>query len=133
MDKHSLNNCSEIKKLFNLFPWHWREGLRVVDINKLTEIRIRVGQPIILQLSMEKFYLGKNGLSNEVNDLIYPTQKEIEEIVFLVCNKSIYAYLPELLNGFLHYESGIRIGVCGEPVWNNEKIVKSCFFYSLNT
>lgn len=132
MDKHFQSKNNAFKKILNTFPPRWRNSFDCLDLKNLSEIRIRANQPIIINFLTKKYYLTPTGVANTSENCIIATKKEIEEIVFLLCNKSIYSYLPQLINGFIHYDGGIRIGVCGETICNDNKIINLKNFTSLN-
>ena len=132
MDKHILCDNSNVKKIIALFPGNWQEGFSKIDLSKLTEIRIRVNQPITLKILNKSYYLAKNNISNEKDSAIIPQKNELEKLVFLLCNKSIYAYVQQLIKGFITFDGGIRVGVCGETVIENNEIISLKNFTSIN-
>ncbi len=79
----------------------------------LNEIRIRKDCPIVV------YYAG--GRSVVENVII--TSEDIEEIVLTACKRSIYAYDEHIKRGFITTDDGVRIGLAGEIVKDNGKIV----------
>lgn len=132
MDKPDFVNLYAIENILKIFPYEWRKAFEKVNLKDLCEIRIRVAQPILLRFLNNQCFLGKNGIVLDKQLAVLPSKEEVEEIVFLACNKSVYAYIGQLLNGFLPYLGGTRIGVCGEVVLNNEKIISLKNFSSIN-
>lgn len=86
--------------------------------SEINEIRIRVGKPICVLCNTKTFYLSENGLCNLPNQAIYGSRELIESIVFKASNFSIYAVNEQIKRGFIMVEGGIRIGVCGDVVFD---------------
>lgn len=40
-------------------------------------------------------------------------EHQLHDILYLACQKSVYAYNEQIVNGYLTIEQGVRIGVCG--------------------
>lgn len=75
------------------------------------ELRLRTGRNIIAWTS--------NGT---INTNIECTSAYIEEIVLRSANYSIYSINEQLKNGYITALNGIRIGVCGEAIIDNNEI-----------
>jgi len=128
MDKGYLTKNKSLAKFLGFLPQDWQTYFTDLDYDNLSEIRIRVNQPISVKIFDKNIFL-KNSLSKTY---VIPTIKDIENLVYFVCNKSIYAYVNQLVNGYVPFGDGVRIGVCGEYVYNAEKIVGIKNFSSLN-
>jgi len=113
---------------FNVWIDSFNEKLRSifdgVNLDKLNEIRLRVGCPVKLLRDGEWVLLKKNELHCEKED--------IDFIVNKVTEYSIYAYNEQLKNGFLTTDAGVRIGVAGECVFENDKNLTVKNITSLN-
>lgn len=88
-----------------------------LNYNFLSEIRLRRGQPVIIEYMGEYRYLGLSGISVGVNDRI--TVLDIDAVLNLATNGCIYSYTEQLKSGFITVGHGIRIGVAGEYVTEN--------------
>ena len=77
----------------------------------VTEIRIRKGRPLVCLTTDRK-----------VSTSYVVTDREFEEVVALVTDRSLYAITEKLVNGYLPLKGGIRVGVAGECVPDGEKI-----------
>ena len=91
----------------------------VCDVNEINEIRIRLGQKILVKTYCGAFFVPF------VADDAY-----IESVVDSVTNNSRYAFEETISEGYVDYAGGIRVGLVGEG-WNNGD--RSVFrkFYSL--
>jgi stage III sporulation protein AA len=74
-----------------------------IQFEYLYEIRIRVGQPVLL------LYRGK-----EVLLPIKTSEKNLRETLERVCNYSLHAYENEIKQGYVTIEGGHRVGVAGQ-------------------
>ena len=128
MDKRYLLNNKSLERFLLLLPNEWKDSLMGVDLVNLNEIRIRANQPIIVKVFNDNRYL----INVYNKKFIIPTFSDVEEIVYLVCNKSIYAYVHQLINGYVPFGDGVRIGVCGEYVRDCDKIIGIKNFSSIN-
>ncbi len=105
-----------------------KNNLNFADLN---EIRMRVGAPILICMKNKKFYLGENGFSN-FSDSIVCTYEMMQEFVYKICEKSIYAVNDNLKMGYITLPYGIRVGICGDVVSNNDNVTTIKNFQSAN-
>ena len=106
-------------KIYQIFSNLLQENPKVA--NELQEIRIRVDKPIILKLREKDLILQYNIL-----------QTEILQIVERLCENSIYAYKNQICEGFITIKGGHRIGLTGNVVMEEQKIVNINYISSLN-
>ena len=97
-----------------------------LNLDKLTEIRLRIGYPILLK------YDNKTTRLNLSKNYIIATREHINTIIENITEKSIYAFNNCIKQGFLSTKDGVRVGLCGNCVFDNEKIVTINDFSSLN-
>ena len=86
------------------------------------EIRIRVGSQIIIK-------------TNKKDDIIinyFVTREDILEIMQVICNNSIYSYQNEIANGYITINGGHRVGITGDVVLENNKVINIKYISSLN-
>ena len=89
--------------------------------NEITEIRIRVGKPIILKTRNKDII---------INYKIDP--EEILDLLGRICENSIYAYKNQICEGFLTVKGGHRVGITGTAVVENGKTINLKYVTSLN-
>ncbi|MBQ8202674.1 MAG: stage III sporulation protein AA [Clostridia bacterium] len=82
---------------------------------RVQEIRIRAGLPVALTVGGRTLFVRCSGEPCEelLSDLIRAEKGEIEEIFLGLCNKSVYAHLGEIKEGYLVMPYGNRAGICG--------------------
>ena len=76
-----------------------------IQIEHLQEIRLRVGQPLIL------IYKGRE----KVCPLVV-RENVLKETIDYVSNYSLYAYENEMKQGFITVEGGHRVGIAGQVI-----------------
>lgn len=83
--------------------------------NKLSEIRIRAGKPIVFVCSGSFFFLAKSGCIEKkvLPDLLIIDAYEIKSIVDRLCRYSMHSHTKELKSGCFVIENGIRVGAAG--------------------
>lgn len=118
--------------LEKILPDRIFSALSKFNNENVTEIRIRVDKPIIIFLQNKSYFLGNNGLFNTIGNAIVPTKTEIEDIVFRACKCSIYSSNEKIKKGFITLENGIRIGICGDVIYENSIIKTISNFSSVN-
>lgn len=116
--------------LKNILPFEIYECFKNVDFNNVSEVRLRVGSPIVV-LGSKKFYLCKDGLTIDKDLAIKVHSRLIEDILQIVSNSSLYTINDQLIQGYVTVE-GIRIGIAGELVEVNGVIKTIKNISSLN-
>ena len=71
----------------------------------IQEIRIKVGKPIILNLSFEEKVLD-----------YFPTREDLRYMITKISNYSLYAFEEEIKQGYITLKGGHRVGLAGECV-----------------
>lgn len=94
---------------------------QIYDKDNITEIRLRCGTSCIL----------KSG-SEEVELDYMVTKEDILNVLKKVSDSSIYAVQKDINQGFLTIKGGHRIGIAGEVIIEEEKIVNIKNISSIN-
>ncbi len=95
-----------------------KNAISNVNLDKLYEIRLRLDQPIKINLDGEYNYL-----LNTSNEKMITTNIHFDEIIKKVTEYSFYAHNEKVKSGYLYAAGGVRIGLCGECVFDNGKII----------
>ena len=95
--------------------------IRTHNAQKIEEIRIRAGKPVILNLGNLELVL-KYVITNV----------QIMGIFQTICNNSVYAYQNEIINGFITIPGGNRVGITGNIVITDGQVSNISHIYSLN-
>lgn len=102
--------------------------LNLVDVN---EIRIRLNNPIIVSVKNKKYYLGEQGFCDKEQAIVC-NYTMLQEIVYKLCENSVYSVNDNLKCGFITLPNGIRCGISGEVVSEDDKIKTIKNFQAVN-
>lgn len=95
--------------------------INITNYKLLEEIRIRVNRPIILKFN------------NELKKVDYIISTEdILRIVEYITENSIYSYQKQICEGYITLKGGHRVGISGNVVVENNKVININYIYSLN-
>lgn len=98
-----------------------------IDFRYLQEIRIRVGQPVILRYRGEEYFL-----PSESDAKKRVAKEELRETIEYISNYSLYAYENELRQGFITVEGGHRVGIAGQVIMEGGKVKSMKYISSVN-
>ena len=86
------------------------------NYTSIYEIRIRVGQPLVICTDQGECGLLEDGVTGSIDKAYRVTAKDVKEIMEYVSGYSPYAYEEELKNGYITIPGGNRIGICGKAI-----------------
>ena len=119
--------------LENILPCDLYEIIRdKLSLEKLCEIRLRINQPITINISGFFSYLSISGMTSKKESAIICTKRHIEEVVYKASDCSLYAINGQIKQGFITIKGGIRIGLSGEIVEEGGVIKTIKNFTSVN-
>lgn len=114
----------------NFLPPEIISAISNVNINHLNEIRLRSGQPVIIQYRGEYKYINRYGITqNCANALMCVSAAEVLNAAM---SGNVYVYSEQLKSGFITVDGGIRIGIAGEYVMQSGEILTVKCVTSLN-
>lgn len=114
----------------NFLPPELRRAIDCLNINFLTEIRIRRGQPVIIEYRGEYVYINKCGASSNRDGAI--RIYDVDRLLGSAIADGVYAYSEQLKNAFVTLDGGARVGVAGEYVTEKGQITAVRCVTSLN-
>ena len=82
------------------------------DIDDVYEVRLNAGANIRVNF---------RSIWHEIGYEV--SHQDIQEILYILTRGSIYTYLDQLKRGYVYYKNAIRVGVAGEILYENNKIV----------
>lgn len=91
-----------------------RRALENLNLNYLTEIRLRNGQPVIIRFRGEYNYINSFGITSDCDNAIICN--DAGKCLYAAMENSVYAYTEQLKRGFITVDGGVRIGIGGEYV-----------------
>lgn len=105
---------------------------KYINIEKLTEIRMRLNKRLVVFISGKPYYLALDGITNVKEKAIIVSREMLYNTIKRASERSLYAVNNQLKQGFLTVLGGIRLGICGEVVVENGKIQTIKNFSSIN-
>lgn len=108
--------------LQDFLPKSLMSAVNKLPINNLNEIRLRVEAKILVYVAGKYYYLSDNGLTSDEMQAIKCDKQLLIDIVSKATERSLYAVNYQLKQGFLTLNDGIRIGLSGEIVQENNKV-----------
>lgn len=88
---------------------------------KIREIRFRVNRPTML-CGEKRWGLGEKGLV-DLHASWRPSMQACRSLLDGLCGHAVYAYEEEIKEGYLTLRGGFRVGMTGEMIRRDEKIV----------
>ena len=107
--------------MFSYLPSSLIKELKLFGLTNIDEIRIRSNQKVTVLAKGQKTIL----------NFLIKSQSMVEEIVLNACKRSIYSYDDDIKNGFITTDKGERIGLAGEFVIKDGKVLAIKNFSSL--
>ncbi|MGN0960861.1 MAG: ATPase, T2SS/T4P/T4SS family [Christensenellales bacterium] len=108
--------------LNNILPNRIVSALEKIPYNSLCELRLRLNNPIIVNLLGENYYLSDNSLVKDKSRALAVGDGVLQSIIQKLSNYSLYSINDELIEGYITYDGGIRVGICGEVVTVDNKV-----------
>ncbi|MGE5396088.1 MAG: stage III sporulation protein AA [Chitinophagales bacterium] len=102
------------------------------SLKDLEEIRLRLGQPVVLQFMSYDRFLGFAGeISRDPARGYIVTEEDISRTLAAVSGNSVYAFEEELRRGFITIPGGHRVGLAGKTVLDNGQVASMKDFSGL--
>lgn len=115
-------------EIIDLFSNNLRSHLKELTISQkksISEIRLKVGKPLILNFSNRDFLFVNTDCSTSKiisKNTLFVGKEDIDETFNKMCNYSIYSFQNEIRNGFVTLKGGYRVGICGTAVFEGQII-----------
>ena len=110
-----------MNEILKYLPEKLKNIIIETNIKNIEEIRIRALKPIIL----------KNDIDDRVIDFI-PSSETVLQILQKLCDNSLYSYQNQISEGFITIKGGHRVGITGNAVIKDDKVVTLNYISSLN-
>lgn len=112
-------------------PENIKNAVAKLDYDKLYELRLRRNAPVKVWYNFKKYYLGADFITLDPKNALVCTNENIESIIYTVTEYSLYAANERIKDGFVTTHGGVRLGIGGECVTENGKVVTIKNFSSL--
>ena len=104
---------------------------RHLNYAEINEIRMRVNCPLVICIKNKKYFISEHGFSDYSNAIIC-SYEMMQEFVYRLCDNAVYAVNDQLKQGFITLPKGVRVGICGDVVYEDGKVVTIKNFQSAN-
>lgn len=105
---------SHIDSVISVLPSRLSDEIReACAFRSVEELRLRIGRPPQIVYSNGESVLNSSVL----------TKNEMNETLERLCGHSVYSFEDELKQGYVTFNEGIRVGVCGRVRIDNGRII----------
>ncbi|MGI6118988.1 MAG: stage III sporulation protein AA [Desulfosporosinus sp.] len=123
-------SCSERSIAFwmDMAKWFGKDvrsifdKIRTISFYKVEEIRLRVGQPLLVCTADSDHFLSREGEETNPERAYIVTRKDLVCALEKMTHSSLYAVEENLKQGFITLPGGNRVGITGEVVLVNGQI-----------
>ncbi len=118
-----INSGQTIKKIINLLPDSISYAIQsaVKDLSLIEEIHLKKGENVFLRIG---------GRTRAVDAAC--SDETMETLLSSMIGGSLYAHSETIRRGYISFENGVRIGVCGSAVCEGNNIIAIDKISSLN-
>lgn len=122
--------------IYAVLPTRVVEILRLLPLalwQQITEIRLRIGQPVLLVAGQQDYLLGQDGIAaTQGAAIVICRRADIDQAVQLISRNSLYAFEHELQAGYITVGGGHRVGIAGQAIIEQNKVKTLTKISSLN-
>ncbi|MGN1166258.1 MAG: stage III sporulation protein AA [Lachnospiraceae bacterium] len=116
-------------RIINILPQKIKKVVQkeVPKFEKLQEIRLRAGKPLLLMYQGEELVPGR-----ELGEGYIVSKEEIDAVLEYISRYSLYAFEEEMKQGFITIEGGHRVGIAGQAIIDKGEIQNLRYIASVN-
>ena len=94
------------------------------NLAELEEICLRVNSPLCVSAYSRVYFVLEDGSlsSFPTDESLIITKQQIKECFKKCCNYSIHSYEREIRNGYITINGGHRVGICGEAIYDGDRL-----------
>lgn len=92
------------------------DNIKAVDFAEVEEIRVRIGQPLMIRTASKDHFLNQLGKETSPDKAYRVKREDLVSALERMTHSSVYAAEEDLKQGFLTLPGGNRVGVTGEVV-----------------
>lgn len=107
-------------------------SLKGVDFHEIEELRLRVGQPLLVRTLDKDLFINREGEVTSPKKAYFINHEDLACALERMTHSSVYAAEEELKQGFIALPGGNRVGVTGEVVLQHGQIQTMKHISSLN-
>lgn len=117
--------------MLEFLPQTVKNGINRINGKYLYEIRLRAGKPTTVNYGGKFRYLSEYGLTDVAEQAIVCNIYDVETCIYRAGNYSVYSVEEQIKKGYITAENGERIGLAGEYVFDNGKVLALRNFTSI--
>ncbi len=103
------------------------------DTEKLQEIRLRVGGPLLIVCKGREYALTAEGnMAETIRQAYVVTEQDFKETLQIVSSHSLYAFEDEVKQGFLTVNGGHRVGIAGRAILEKGRVKSFKYITCMN-
>lgn len=125
-----------MERIYHYLPENVASALKALSSElkkEITEIRLRKNARASLSTYSKNLFFTKDGrVTNKIGESLVCDAKDISLTVNRFCQGSVYRYMSTINSGFIVTGDGVRVGVCGEGIYDGGKISSVSSFSSVN-
>lgn len=114
----------------SFLPDDVRAAVSSLNYNLISEIRLRRGQPVMLEYAGKYVYLTRFGTAESPKNALI--SGELNGVINAAADGCIYKYTEQMKSGFITVGHGVRIGIAGEYVTQGGEVKAIDCVTSLN-
>ncbi|MGL6174364.1 MAG: stage III sporulation protein AA [Cellulosilyticaceae bacterium] len=107
------------------------ERIGVEKFNQMEEIRLRVGQPLLITVAGKEYGLDYTGTC-DLKRGYKVIEQDVSSVLKFISGFSLYALEDEIRQGYITIEGGHRIGIVGKAVVEKNSIKTLKYMSALN-
>lgn len=100
---------------------------KTFSFNDITEIRLRSNENLIVVIKNKKYFL-----KDDDGNYVVVSKAIIDDFIKNASENSIYVYNESIKEGYIMLAKGIRVGISGYVVYNQDKVVTIKDIQSVN-
>ncbi len=98
------------------------------QLDGLEEIRLRVGQPLLLNMGQQEYALSRQGaVVKELRQAYRVQADDVYKTILSISDNSLYAFEEEIRRGYITIPGGHRVGLAGRSLWRMSRLKPSGF------
>lgn len=119
------SDTSAINKIRSILPPSISNSLSRLDrttLDRISEIRLRKNRIATLTVDGKNLVLSLSGLTNDIRSGIRLSDTDIDDFIYKFCKGSVYSH-EDTLSDFYIVNDSIRVGLSGDAVYKNDKLI----------
>ena len=110
-------------QMLEFLPVALQNAVKRTGIENVYELRVRADCAVTASIRGKYVYFGENGAVAESKNAFVYGEREIADMIYGAGNYSVYSVEEQLRRGFVTASGGVRVGIAGEYVFENGKVL----------